>query len=251
MPESSQERFGRVAERYLTSKDHALPDGMPELVERLEPMDGLVLDVGTGAGHTAYALAKRAAKVVAVDITPEMLKVVEREASERGLTNIDIVQAPAENLPFEDGAAVGLACRLAAHHFGGVDSFVRECARVVKPGGWVLLIDTVSPEDMDAAKVVNHAEAIRDPSHGRNLSPSEWRAIYEEAGFEIEAEALRDKRLDYMEWMDRQDVPESDRPDLDRLIMNSTGAVRDYFKPETGDRPSFALQELTLIARRK
>lgn len=251
MPESSQERFGRVADRYLTSKDHVLPDGMNDLVGHLEPMDGLVLDVGTGGGHMAYALAARAEKVAAVDITPQMLEVVRAEAENRKLGNIETVQGHAENLPFEDGSVVGVACRLAAHHFASVEAFARECARVLKPGGWMVLIDTVSPEDKEAAEVINYAEAIRDPSHGRNLAPSEWKSLFKECGFSVEADTLRDKRLDYIDWMDRQDVPESDRPDLERLIMESQGAVRDYFKPETNGRPSFALQELTLLARRR
>lgn len=250
MSDSVQDRFGRAAEKYLESRDHQLPGNLVDLISGLSPMNGLVIDVGTGAGHTAYALARLADDVAAVDITPEMLQIVEREAAGLGLKNLRTVLSEAENLPFESGTAVGLACRLAAHHFRDPRAFVRESARVIQPGGWFLLIDTVGPEDKEAAMVVDHVEAIRDPSHGRNIPPSEWRAMVEDAGLSVESLELRGKRLDFQGWMDRQDVPQSARPELTKLIFESTGPVREYFQPRTETDASFELKEVTLVARR-
>ncbi|MFX6728776.1 class I SAM-dependent methyltransferase, partial [Acinetobacter baumannii] len=58
----------------------------------------------------------------ALDPTPEMLAIVEREATRRGLSNIEPVLGTAEDLPFASGSLDGVACRTAAHHFLDVGS---------------------------------------------------------------------------------------------------------------------------------
>ncbi len=250
MSDSVQDRFGRAAEKYLSSRDHQIPAELMDLILGLSPMNGLVLDVGTGAGHTAYALALRADEVAAVDITPEMLQIVEREAAAMELPNVRAVLAQAESLPFEADSAVGVASRLAAHHFTDAQAFVSEASRVVRPGGWLLLIDTVGSEEADATLVVDEVETIRDRSHGRNIPPSEWRAMVEESGFLVESLVVRGKRMNFQDWMDRQDVPEADRPELKRLIFESEGALRDYFQPLIEPSMTFELKEITLVARK-
>ncbi|MEE2672236.1 MAG: methyltransferase domain-containing protein, partial [Myxococcota bacterium] len=86
-----RERFGRAAARYAVSSTHV---GGPDLEAMLaasgleEVHPGRLLDIGTGAGHTAFAFAGRIAEVEALDLTREMLAQVERGAQERGLTNI-------------------------------------------------------------------------------------------------------------------------------------------------------------------
>src|SRR5947207_15451478 len=75
-----QEQFGATAKHYLTSKPHALGKSLDRLVELAAPKpDWRVLDVATGAGHTAYAFAPHVARVWATDITDEMLSLVREE----------------------------------------------------------------------------------------------------------------------------------------------------------------------------
>ena len=65
-----QEQFGRNAAGYLTSKPHAQGKSLDRLVELTQPRpDWHVLDVATGAGHTAYAFAPHVKRVWATDIT--------------------------------------------------------------------------------------------------------------------------------------------------------------------------------------
>lgn len=231
---SSRDQFGPVADKYLTSAVHADGAALERLVRVVSPDGGRILDVGTGAGHVAYALAPFVDEVVAFDLTPEMLGVVEREALARGLTNILTVEGDATAMPFEDGAFDGVACRVAAHHFLDVEDFVRESARVLKPGGWFLLVDTVSPEDDEAARTINRVEAIRDPSHVWNLKVSDWVGLFGRFGFEVRHTETNRKVLDLEDWMTRMRVAAEIQPILRVRILESKGAVRDYFNPRDG-----------------
>jgi ubiquinone/menaquinone biosynthesis C-methylase UbiE len=142
MRESSVDRFGGLAENYFDSPAHRQTAKLDALVERTGVSGGTVVDVGTGAGHTAYAFAKAADKVIAVDPTPEMLAIVDRESAGR----VETLQAFAEDLPLEASSVEGVATRLAAHHFESVERFLAESNRVLKPGGWIMLNDIVGPE---------------------------------------------------------------------------------------------------------
>lgn len=242
-----RDQFGREAEKYLTSTVHADASALAELVALIAPQGGRIVDVGTGAGHMAFALAPYVDQVVATDPTQAMLDVTSTEAGRRGLTNLVTRRAFAEELPFDDGSIDGLTCRVAAHHFQSVTAFLDEVARCLRPGGWFLLVDTVSPEDDTAADLLNEYEAIRDPSHGRNLKISEWEALVASRGLTIKAKQKRYKELVFSDWTERMSVSGEDTLRLKAMLESSSGALRDYLQP--GEN-SFALLELTLLAEK-
>lgn len=249
-PPSSRDQFGPVAEAYLTSGVHASSDALDVLVSMVKPRGGKVLDVGTGAGHTAYAFAPFVDSVTAFDLTPEMLAIVAREAASCGLENVSTVEGDAMAMPFGDGEFDGVTCRLCAHHFSDVPKFVSEVARVLKPGGWFLLVDTVSPEDDAAAEAVNEVERLRDPSHVYNLKDSEWLALLRAKSFRVEATDSRRKALNFEDWADRMRVSGVLKPTIRDLIARSTGEVAEYFAPrEEADGYTFDLIETAFFAR--
>ncbi|MBL8129330.1 MAG: methyltransferase domain-containing protein, partial [Chloroflexia bacterium] len=101
--DSVQEQFGPVAAAYVTSAVHA---GGPDL-EAMVAAGNLqgterVLDVATGAGHTAIAFARQAAEVTAFDLTAAMLATAQELAAAQGVTNIAFVAGDAGHLPFPD-----------------------------------------------------------------------------------------------------------------------------------------------------
>src|ERR1700733_9423816 len=125
----AQERFGGFARSYATSRPHAKGGSLTRLVELLRPQPAwTALDIATGAGHVALALAAHVAHVVASDLTPQMLGVARGLAAERGLRNIAFADARAEALPFADGSFDAVTCRIAPHHFEDVRKFVTEAA---------------------------------------------------------------------------------------------------------------------------
>lgn len=240
-------QFGREAEKYLTSKVHADLDALAELVELVNPKGGTVVDIGTGAGHMAFAIAPFVDKLIATDPTPQMLQVTATEAIRLGLTNLETREARAEALPFEDESIDGVTCRVAAHHFDDVPQFVSEVARCLKSGGWFLLVDTVSPEDDDAARKLNDFESIRDPSHNRNWKISEWEKLVRDTGLSVQSVSERFKELEFHAWMDRMSVSPEDQKRLKRIVDGSFGGFREYLAPGPD---SFRLLEMSLLARK-
>ncbi|MBS1707250.1 MAG: class I SAM-dependent methyltransferase [Armatimonadetes bacterium] len=242
-------QFGPVAEKYLTSKAHDQPEEIALVLDRLGVQGGTVVDVGTGAGHLAYALAHRVDKVVAVDVTPQMLDVVKAESVKRGLENVTTRLAAAEDMGFADGSVNGVASRLAAHHFTDVAAFVADAARSLVPGGWLLVVDTMSPEDNDVAQQVDAFERRRDPSHVWNLKASEWEALATRFGLVPQWHIVRRKPLDFADWTERMRVSDADTQALLESLENAENGFKDYMAPRReGGRLWFDLHEIAFAA---
>jgi ubiquinone/menaquinone biosynthesis C-methylase UbiE len=209
---NSREQFGPRAGEYATSTVHATGADRSVALLDLSP-EAIALDIGTGAGHTAHALARRARYVLASDITPEMLSQTGRLARGRGLTNVQPIFSLAESLPYRDGSLDAATCRLAAHHFRDVAAFCREVARVLKRGGRALLIDVVVPEDEAAAGYINDIELHRDHSHVEDYTASRWRKLAEDAGLGIIQSLVSNEELaeeELGEWTRRSGTKDHD-----------------------------------------
>jgi len=162
-----QQQFGATAAHYLTSKPHAQGQSLTRLVEHVRPQPAWqVLDIATGAGHTAYAFAPHVARVWASDITAEMLALVRQESARRQLTNVGTLYAKAERLPLGDQLFDLVTCRIAPHHFDSIPAFLEESRRVLKPDGRLGLVDNVVPPGA-VGDYINALERFRDPSHLR------------------------------------------------------------------------------------
>ena len=113
-----QKQFGAHANNYVTSQVHAQGPSLARLVELTQPQkDWVVLDISTGAGHTALAFAPHVARVLATDLPPQMLDAARQLATERAITNIEFKPADAHALPFGENTYDLVTNRLALHHF--------------------------------------------------------------------------------------------------------------------------------------
>ena len=145
--QQSQERFGRFAPSYVTSAGHARGAELERLLALAAPQaEWRALDVATGGGHTALKIAPHVRQIVASDLTPAMLEAARAHIGLQA-PNAAFTAADAEALPFADEAFDLLTCRIAPHHFPDVFAFVRECARVLKPGGRLVVQDLTVPDD--------------------------------------------------------------------------------------------------------
>src|SRR5680860_1392434 len=245
-----QKKFGEAAADYAASAVHATGPSLARLLELVETKPTWrMLDIATGAGHTALAFAPHVAKVTASDITPEMLQQARKLAKERGLSNVVTAQAPADDLPFPDTSFNLVTCRLAAHHFPDPAAFVREAARVLIPGGSFALVDNISPDDADLALGYNAFEKLRDPSHGRCLTLGEWHALMREAGLTPVTSEVIDQDIPFDPWVQRMRCSAATVTRLKEML--SAEPLRAYLRPrETHDGLTFSLREAIIVAQK-
>jgi SAM-dependent methyltransferase len=97
-----------------------------------------VLDLASGVGDPALSLAREVApsgQVTATDLGPGMISLAEELARKKSITNIEFHEASAESLPFADKSYDVLTCRFGVMFFPDLPKALRECYRVLKPGG--------------------------------------------------------------------------------------------------------------------
>lgn len=246
-----KEQFGANATSYVDSKVHARGSSLTRLTELIQTQpEWQVLDIASATGHTAFLFAPHVQQVWSTDITPEMLDLAREQAKERGLNNIIVEHADAEDMPYTDGSFDLVTCRIAAHHFGDVPKFLREAYRVLRPGGLLAVVDNVVPTGA-AGDYINAFEMLRDPSHGRCWSMEEWNAGYREAGFTMLHEEILDKPMEFDFWAKRHDGQMQAR--LQAMLSQVSGGGADFFQieqDETGRVVTFHLQEGVLIGQR-
>lgn len=258
-----QSQFAKSAKSYVKSKVHAKGESLARLVELTKPQrDWRVLDIATGAGHTALAFAPHVDTVVASDLTPEMLKVARELAEERGLGNVTFQDADAEALPFADETFDLVTCRIAPHHFPHPEKFVAEAARVLKHGAIFGLVDNISPdseilpefstEDLEAAAAdYNMFEKLRDEGHARALTLTEWQRLLGEAGFTLAHSELLTKDMNFEIWASRMHIGETVKADLRNRLENAAPALAAFLRPKEGAGGlAFSLTEALLIGRK-
>ncbi len=188
-PEEAAKRiFGQRASYYTTSATHTDPRVLERVAALCRPEQaGSVLDIGTGAGHTAFALAPFVASVVGVDLTPQMLAEAKNLRSARSITNLSFCVADAHTLPFPDGSFHRVTCRRTAHHFSDIGRALQEIRRILPAGGRLIVDDRSVPEDDFVDACMNELDRYHDESHIRQYRPTEWRRMLRTAGFAVEA----------------------------------------------------------------
>src|SRR6202165_6017339 len=200
---SSGTRWEKAAEAYATG-EHKSGRELQLVVEFAAPTGReRVLDIGTGAGHTALALAPRVSRVVLTDPVPTMLATARRLFPEAGVRHAEFVEAVAERLPFPDASFDIVTTRLAAHHFDDVALAIGEVARVLRPGGVFIFVDTLAPDDAESAAYQDEVERLRDPTHRRIYTQREWIAFCEAAGLRVAKTEVGRKTHDFGAWVAR------------------------------------------------
>jgi len=195
------------AEAFRRSPTHREGADLDRLVEWAE--GETALDVATGGGHVARRLRGDGFQVVSCDPAPGMQP--------------DVV-CRAESLPFSDRSFDVVVCRIAPHHFEDVQAAAREMARVSR--GLVLVEDNLFCDEAS-----EQADRLRDPTHVRNYSEDEWRALLAEAGLEVETVERHEKRVPVADWLERVDCRGEDAVRVRELLADRIDSDDRLFIP--------------------
>ncbi|HMD31966.1 MAG TPA: class I SAM-dependent methyltransferase [Candidatus Acidoferrales bacterium] len=221
-----------------------------------------ILDLASGSGQPALGLAAAVAPggtVMATDQSAQMLAVVEESARLENLTNLRTQRADAESLPFSDAAFDSVTCRFGAMFFAEPVRAMRECLRVLRPGGRAVFAVWGSPQQpffAMTAGVLRRYATIPEPEPGaphifRFAAPGSLAEVMREAGFQaVKEDSLRIacERMGTPEsfWEEFREVaapfrpliaglPAARRAELDAAVL---AAMRAY---STGDRLKFSV----------
>ena len=240
-----QEQFGHVAENYRTSAVHATGQDLEAIIElvRLVPTP-TVLDMGCGAGHVTVGVAPWSTKVVACDLTAAMLDQVWTLAVERGVTNIETKQADASYLPFDDASFDIVVSRYSAHHWSDLPGALAECHRVLKPGGHLIIGDIVAPEIPAFDTFLQTIEYLRDRSHVRDYSISQWRTMFEQIGMHARIAGTWPVPLNFESWVTRMATPTAQVEMLRHLLTTAATEITQHFAIQ--DDTEFTLECVVL-----
>lgn len=225
------EQYNPVAGAYLTSAVHAQGQDLQDLAALAQAHPGArVLDLGCGAGHVSFAVAPFVDSVVPYDLSREMVALVQRTAAERGLNNIRAECGVAEALPFEPASFDIVLTRFSAHHWVCIQTVAEQIMRVLKPGGKLVVIDVVTPQNALLTTYMQSIELLRDTSHVRNRSVSDWEEVLKRAGFQALASRQWKLPLNFANWVERMQTPAERVAAIVSLLQAAPAEVLEYFE---------------------
>lgn len=210
-----------------------------------------VLEVAAGTCACGRTFSPFVKTVVCLDATDTMLQVGQQYALENHLHNMIFVKGYAEELPFLDDSFDIVLSRLAFHHFTDTDSIFREMARVLKPGGKLVMIDMEAPDE-HLRKTADTIETLRDPSHVKKLSKNEMQNLYSCNNIVIEKCEASIIQVHLSDWLDLTKTSEPVKKQITDLLTEELhGKKQTGFSPYKKDNDIYFNQKWVLTLGKK
>jgi len=229
---SSKDQFNANADKYASSDVHRAGPSLPVLLELARPIrSDQSLDVATGTGHTALAVARLVAKTIGIDIAPKMLEQARRLAAEQAISNCEFVEGSAEKIPLPNGQFTLVTARHAPHHFHDAALFLSEVRRVLAPDGRFVMADQISPS-AEVFDWVDHWERTRDPSHFIQRTIEQWREEVTKARLRWVEQRIVPYRLEFDWWVKTAGCADSVISALIEHATHAPAPARDLLELE-------------------
>lgn len=214
-----REEFTHQATSFGQSPAMTSAQTLGALVELVpdEPQ-GQWIDIACGPGVVSRAVAGKVGSVRGIDLTPAMIEEAEKRSRDEVVRNVSFAVGDATSLDFPEATFDGAITRLSLHHVPAPARMVAEMARVVCPGGVVVLSDLAADRDRDAAAWREEIERLRDPSHWACLTPERLREAGAAAGLVVDDEEIVPVDIDFDDWLARGSNGRAAAALIDRLL---------------------------------
>ena len=176
--------------------DRILDRAKPQPTERW-------LEAACGPGIISRRLAAAAGSVHGIDATEAMIDTARREAEAERVANVsfELGDATATSLP--TASFDGAVTRFSVHHIPVPARLMEELARLVRPGGKILVLDHLADEDAESRSWALEIERLRDPSHWASLSASHLPQLGRDEGLSLTHDERFTFELDFDDWLRR------------------------------------------------
>jgi SAM-dependent methyltransferase len=261
-PDEAEAAKAAIRERFTQRAHHSAGGAgsdLPAVLELVRQLDlrGTedVVDVATGGGALALAMAPHARHVTGVDLTPAMLQQARETVRTRGLANVDLLEGDVEALPLADGCCdVITSCR-AVHHFHDMERSFAEMRRVLRPGGRLGVVDFATLDDPDDAAFLEELERVRDHGRMKVMALCRWPRHLRSLGFHLRTCAWFLQPATESEWLQR--VPAGEKAGAaERLAAlfaaapAETRSALDYRPVADRGEPAWGRPYIVLVAQR-
>jgi SAM-dependent methyltransferase len=247
--ESIRDEFTHQTESFAQSPVALRADTLDALVE-LAPAEPAArwLEVASGPGLVARRLAARVGEVRGVDLTPAMVEKATAEAAREGVENVSFRVGDATALPFEDAGFDGAITRFSFHHIPAPRRVLAEMARVVRPGGQIVVADHLADSDRDGCAWAEEIERLRDPSHWACRTEAWYRGVGAGLELDLEDEEVHPLVIDFEDWLARGSGGATAGPLVERLLTERPPTATS-FRVEGDRETGRTLTYMFIVAR--
>jgi SAM-dependent methyltransferase len=176
-----------------------------------------------------------------------MLDQAEIMIKEKKVSNVQAKTLDVHKIPFADASFDLVTSRIAPHHFHDIQTATKEMARVVKPGGYIFIEDTISPEDKEAAEFFNHIERLRDPSHVQTQSISGWKELLESNEGTVLKVEKKSKSWPLIWWLNRMSTPAENRKEILELLNDNWVKYKSHLDIVKNEQETDAEKQWTIL----
>jgi ubiquinone/menaquinone biosynthesis C-methylase UbiE len=233
--EAVRKQFAKTLDAFSKYAVRDTPEVVAEKVEFVKPQPSdLALDVACGPGTFVLALAPRVHFARGIDLTEEMVRRASAFQIEQQISNACFDCGDAEQLPYPEAAFDLVFCQCSLHHMPKPAAVVKEMARVTKPEGRIVIIDTLGPESDAKFELHNQIEKVRDPSHAESVRLTSFLEMFESLGLEITRQRLKRRQRLFNQWMLRAGVDAKHKryQEARKLLEESIEGDRGGFSPQ-------------------
>jgi SAM-dependent methyltransferase len=186
------------------------------------------LEAACGPGVISRRLAPHARTVHGIDLTPAMVRLAEQSAADAGVENATFAVGDATRTGLAEASFDGAITRFSLHHIPVPGRLLEELARVVRPGGAIVVADHLADDDPSAMAWSQEIERLRDPSHWASLTQERLQALALRAGLTPDGETIVGIELDLDDWLRRgSEDPEGHRL-VERLLDEAPGTAARF-----------------------